>query len=335
MGKNLLVAMSDKNGVEQAKQLFSSVYWNAGWKGDYMLLSYKIPEKELKWFRKEGILIKKCEPIFDKEKLKRLYNENKVEDLEFINILLIKFNLFTLEFKKWENLIYLDSDIIVKFSLDELTKIKGFAAIRDSRPKLRDHFTNFKKNKILLNDLKKDYNLEEKAFNAGVMVFNTDIITKDTLDNLKKLFEKYNKIRKLSDQTIFNLFFYKKWIELPIVYNWHYYLANFPLHKRKNSKVKGIILHFAGPIKPWKENCSFYQEWKNNLKKADLIDIEKPIEIHKLAKNKVKEYSKISKKRNFFYSAIREVDRTIGLIGIFLKNKHPMLYYLIKNKQSN
>ena len=51
--KNLLVTLAGKNYIKQAKQLFSSVYWNAGWKGDYMLLSYKIPEKELKWFKKK------------------------------------------------------------------------------------------------------------------------------------------------------------------------------------------------------------------------------------------------------------------------------------------
>ena len=59
--KNLLVTLADKNYITQAKQLFSSVYWNAGWNGDYMLLTGKeTPENKLKWFRKKGILIKKC-----------------------------------------------------------------------------------------------------------------------------------------------------------------------------------------------------------------------------------------------------------------------------------
>ena len=49
--KDLLVTLADRNYINQVKQLFSSVYWNAGWKGDYMLLTHEIPEKDLKWFR--------------------------------------------------------------------------------------------------------------------------------------------------------------------------------------------------------------------------------------------------------------------------------------------
>jgi hypothetical protein len=51
MASNLLVAIADANHIDQAKQLFSSVYFNAGWKGDYMLMAHEIPEKELLWFR--------------------------------------------------------------------------------------------------------------------------------------------------------------------------------------------------------------------------------------------------------------------------------------------
>ena len=110
--KNLLVTLADKNYVKQAKQLFSGVYFNAGWKGDYMLLSHNIPEKELKWFRKKGILIKKCKPVIKFKKVR--YSETVVS----------KFYLFTTEFKKWRNIVYLDGDIIVNASLDRLTKVK-------------------------------------------------------------------------------------------------------------------------------------------------------------------------------------------------------------------
>ena len=61
MKKNLLVTLADRNFLDQAKQLFSSVYWNAGWDGDYMLLAFKIPEQELEWFRKKRILVKVVE----------------------------------------------------------------------------------------------------------------------------------------------------------------------------------------------------------------------------------------------------------------------------------
>ena len=67
MKKDLLVTLADENFLDQAKQLFSSVYWNAGWKGDYMLLAHEIPESKLKWFRDKGILVKKCKSVCDRE----------------------------------------------------------------------------------------------------------------------------------------------------------------------------------------------------------------------------------------------------------------------------
>jgi hypothetical protein len=60
---SVIVTLADKNYVDQAKQLFSSVYWNAGWKGDYLLLSSGIPEEELKWFRNKGIIVYECKPL--------------------------------------------------------------------------------------------------------------------------------------------------------------------------------------------------------------------------------------------------------------------------------
>jgi len=51
--KNLLVTLATKDYVFLAKQLFSSAYFNAEWKGNYMLLAYRIPERNLKWFRKK------------------------------------------------------------------------------------------------------------------------------------------------------------------------------------------------------------------------------------------------------------------------------------------
>jgi len=122
MKKNLLVTIADKNYFEKAKQLFSSVYFNAGWQGDYMIL---VPSKDknepgLEWFRKKGILVKVLEPLY----------KDIIESVPR-NDVILKFHLFTPEFKKWGHIIFLDVDIIVRASLDELTKVKGFAGVPD------------------------------------------------------------------------------------------------------------------------------------------------------------------------------------------------------------
>ena len=92
MKENLLVTLADKNFIAPAKQLFSSVYFNAGWIGDYMLLAHEISEKELIWFREKGVIIKKCRSLIKK-------------DIEGYHAAVFsKFYLFTAEFKKWEQL---------------------------------------------------------------------------------------------------------------------------------------------------------------------------------------------------------------------------------------
>ena len=309
--KNLLVTLADKNHIEQAKQLFSSVYFNAGWKWDYMLLAHEIPEAKLKWFRNKAILIKKCKPIYNKK------------DSAIFPTHLSKFYLFGTEFGKWKNIIYLDSDIIVRASLDDLIKIKGFAAVQDfCYPSL---VNQFKKDQKLINKLKNDYSLKKPPFNTGVMVFSTDIIKKDTFSRLNNIFKIYKMISITQEQSLLNLFFQKKWINLPMIYNIPPYFLTKG-YKIKAENIKGIILHFSGR-KPWNSKDMFYKEWKNNLDRAKDINvnkIQKPVK--KWNKQEIKEYSKYLRTKHLVFL----LNRYIGFFGIFLKNNFPKLYSILK-----
>ncbi|MDP2925795.1 MAG: glycosyltransferase [Nanoarchaeota archaeon] len=326
MKKNLLVTLADKNYINQAKQLFSSVYFNSGWKGDYMLLSHEIPEKDLKWFRKKRILIKKCKPIYKESEIKptKLFNPNE------------RFYLFTPYFKKWKNIIYLDGDIIVEASIDKLTEIKGFYAVKDFPLPLKEQFDYSIKTKNIYDNLKKNYNFKINSFNDGVMAFSTDIINKNSFMELLKLTGEYQKVSNNGDQSILNLYFYKKWKELPLVYNFNPYLIIHPgLNFRKNHKLKSIIFHFYGKAKPWSTRTifynKFYYEWEKNLDKAELIDIKNPININKSwTEKEIKRYSRFLKIKIIIYSPIRDIRRAVGLIFIFIKNSFPKLYSKLK-----
>jgi len=322
MKKNLVVTLADENYIEQAKQLFSSVYWNAGWKGDYMLLAHEIPEKKLKWFRDKGILVKKCKPLNNKKSEKH-------------SVYLSKLYLFTSEFKKWENIVYLDSDIIVCGPLNELIKIKGFAAKKKkkiSKMFINTLFTKIESvNKKTLNQLKKNYNLKKRGFNSGVMVFCTDIIKKNAFSKLKELYKVYKEIRIHKDQGILNLFFYEKWAKLPLTFNWRYHYIGFSIFNKKPKSAISRIIHFAGNTKPWNSKCSFYNEWKDNLKKANLINIKRPyMPSGKFAKEETEKQSKNLKRKDSLYSLIWTLDRAFGIIGIFLRKNFPMLYFKLK-----
>jgi len=338
---NLLVTLADKNYVQQAKQLFSSVYWNAGWDGDYMLLAHEIPEEELKWFREKGILIKICEPL-----------EDKKEKYVYAPVVLDKFYLFTEEFKQWKNIVFLDSDIIVQSSLDGLTKIENFGAVRDIDFKLLDTYF-FNPEKIQSKNI--NYKLNVPAFNSGVFSFNTDIITPDMFRELNRLFSENHKEFKYLDQATLNLYFNNNWQKLPLLYNIFVVCFNF----RLPAKIQGIILHFITTPDHhpalWSPENPYYHEWKANLEKAELIDLTKIPKVKKMKVLQMQYYSVLLKilshehirhkihifQINYykFSTSLKHLfglpKRMIGFYGSIIKDKNPVLYnrlLKIKNK---
>ncbi len=338
MKENLLVTLADKNYIDQAKQLFSSVYWNAGWKGDYMLLAHEIPEKDLKWFRDKGILIKKCKPLY-----------NKPIGEGYRPVVLDKFYLFTPEFRKWKHVIYLDADIIVRASLDELTKVNRFAA-SDSIFQLRKQFFNRTKNeKLFFEEINLGYNINKLSFNTGVLAFPTNIIQENSFNELKKIFKRYKSICRIGEEPIFNLFFYRKRKKIPWVYNTDMLRIIYDCNI-KPEKIKGVTLHFIScpsiTNKPWEKNNPFYPEWKSNLERAELIDLNNRIPPKKRWREVTAEYYTLylksrekivfiiklthSKIKKTFYFLINTPDRIIGQIGILIKKHNPNLYYKLK-----
>ena len=330
MKKNLLVTLADKNYIKQVKQLFSSVYFNAGWKGDYMLLADNIPEKDLKWFRKKGILIKKCS--LASSKFGKRWHPT----------ILNKIYLFTPYFKKWKNIVFLDGDIIVRTSLEELTKINGFAASETHKKisKLLLSPTYIKLEKKPLNKykiLKSKYDFNSPCFSTGLMAFSTNIIKKDMFPRLLKHHNLYTDLSASADEPIINMLFYKKWIKLPSLYQTCPRTLMFSC-KIKPQKIKGAIIHFVLKPKPWDKGHPFNKEWESNLEKSNLIDLKnRPDPRKTYTQQEIYNYEKNLKKRRrkYFYrqiilNIIRFSDKKIGEIGSFLKNNSPRLYYKLK-----
>lgn len=324
MKTHVLVTLADENYVEQAKQLFSSAYWNGGWDGDYLLLSYKIPEKKLKWFRKKGILIFKCKPLCKDSELRNR------RDIKWTKSVINKFYLFDYFFKKWKKIIFLDCDIIIRTSIKNLKEMDGFAVVKDVFPKLKMHFVNpliinFEEDKLKFKEIKKKFNLNSNSFNSGVMVIDNKLIEKQTFSEIVRLFEKYKNLTFLGEQPILNLFFYKRWNEIPVVYN------NSSLHLEKNPSLKSIIIHSNTSPKFWDDKSPFKNEWRENLQKADLIDVKHPIlSINQFSEKEIMKYSKKIEKINFYVRLVKRFDRDIGIFGIWLKEKCPAIYSFLK-----
>jgi lipopolysaccharide biosynthesis glycosyltransferase len=324
MKKNLLVTLADKNYIQHAKQLFSSVYWNAGWNGDYMLLAHEIPEEELVWFTSKGILVKRCRPLYDKHIGKENYPP------VVFNI----FYLFTPEFRKWKNIVFLDGDIIVRASLNALTKIKGLASPNVVGDKLKYFFYD-DVDVEQFSMLEKNYNLNLPAFNCAVMAFSTDIIRDHMMEELMLIYQKYCKISSGTDPTL-NQFFYKKWKKLPVIYD----ITPEKIQKHTRipaSKLKGIIIHLRDNELSDKTGA-FYKEWETNLKKAELIDIHKVQNGNKWHAVKIILYSfyiRLFYKKFMIQNEIKpfifhKLRFLMGKIGILIKRFNPALYYRLK-----
>ncbi len=270
--KPLFVTLADKSYLEYTKQVFAGAYFNAGWKGDYMLLAHDCNKKDTEWFEKKGIIVKHCRPIY----------QNQIADTP--PVIVSKLYLFTPEFKKWSHVVYYDADIIIRASLGRLLEVKEFASVKDvfssklegeiiKKKKIISRGVSISEFKILTLSLKKKYNLKIHNFGAGMFVLNTHLIKNETFNEIKKIIDDYHKIAVNADQFALNLYFYKKWQKLPAVYD-------FYIYKDKNqwnlafNKLQSIVIHFC-TRKPWITNSYFYKEWLSNYNKSSQIDLNK------------------------------------------------------------
>ena len=274
MKDHLLVTLADRGFLRQAKQLFSSIYWNAGWRGDYMLLAHEIPEDEQQWFKERGILTRNTPPHF-------VVNPAS-GPLSYSATVTAKLFLFSIEFKRWDAVVFVDADCIVRSSLDALARTHRFAAARDWLGSAILESQTLKPNGMSTSEHQeafRDFSLTATAFNTGVFAFNTAILTPDTLTELATIASKYQPFARFPEQLWMNLHFYRNWERLPLRYN---LFASYlhARHRLRPEDIDATILHFPRfgcerGYRCWEKENPFYSEWKGNLDRAELIDIKR------------------------------------------------------------
>jgi lipopolysaccharide biosynthesis glycosyltransferase len=333
MNDAVLTTLADKNFIQQAKQLFSSVFHNSGWKGDYLLLSHEISKPDLEWFVDHGIEIFECQPLMEK-------NIGR-----WPPTVLSKFYLFSEHFKKWKNIIYLDGDVTVEASLGELVHRTGFNAVPDMHqiPIIEQFITNRKlskdpDNKRLFQRLKNEHETNGLSFNCGIFSFSSSLIRNDTFQVFIDLIKEYRRIVRFPEQAILNLHFSKQWARIPIVYNNYYTRIRYPW-RLGTEPFDGICNHFING-KPWiVKDRYFYPKWKRNLQMADSIDLNKRKDATRTWSEE--EISRMSKKIDDLMvnrklmtkvgnSVMMEVERSMGIGGRVIRKLSPDLYSKIK-----
>ncbi len=260
-GQNAIVTIVDEKWLEYSKQLFSSIFYNCVWNGDYVLIAQDVPEERLEWFKQRGIItINKT----------RKYKEGPVPVERYG-----KHYIFNDYFKRWTRVIYMDVDIIVKQPIFEMLETKGFGAVIDFSPKLKDHFDR-KIDSELYKELTCTYDLTKSAFNSGVFVLETSLLNQELYDKMEFIADKWFSICKF-EQSILNLLFYDRCVFLDKQYN-HFFSRPYRMRQAANQK----IIHFIMNNKPWKEASPYYQEWSENLSKAGYIRIEDLVKKRKI-----------------------------------------------------
>lgn len=167
--------------------------------------------------------------------------------------------------EKFDKCIYLDSDIIVKDDLTELYNydmdgyyIGGVIA------------EGIQKDKIYQRSLCKRIGLPDtKTYvNAGVLVFNLDLLRKD--DMMKVWIELTNRNFPTQDQDIINLSCWGKIKLLPLKYNImtkcdvvkdNYKSDIYSIEEVEVAKFNPVIIHYADKVKPWNLKESILAEY--------------------------------------------------------------------------
>ena len=248
--KKLLVCLGIGEHIEKTKQVFYSALNEGQWRDEMMLLTLKDQDdNKLKWFKDRNILISQQE---------RINHES-----DFFSILLTKFYLFTKEFKKWNKILYLDSDVIIRGNLNHICQLEGDIYFA-SGGKDRTLEWDFKKPKTI----KIEYDLSKAGFNAGVFWLDTKIIKKTSFKELMDLTKRFSDDIKIisADQGILNLYFYDRWTPFPEKSVIQSSRRNVDLY------LEETIYHFAGGTNPWEDKAPDHLRkiWEKNNMEAQI-----------------------------------------------------------------
>tara|TARA_B100000214_G_scaffold190650_1_gene137800 strand:+ start:414 stop:1205 length:792 start_codon:yes stop_codon:yes gene_type:complete len=133
-----------------------------------------------------------------------------------------KLHLFDEYLKNWDYIFYLDINMNIHYDLNKILDISPtncFMARADTYPNYdRELKSQFDQTHSLFGMLEENYKLDvQNYFQTGVMYFDTNIIEKNTKNEIINLVKKYP-ITKSNEQAILNLYLYlekKIYKELP------------------------------------------------------------------------------------------------------------------------
>ncbi|MCC5918672.1 MAG: hypothetical protein JJU02_15225 [Cryomorphaceae bacterium] len=263
---NAIAVLADEGHLEMTKQIIYSSFVFGKWKGEYILLAHNIEDtNKLQWFADRRIHIIQTKNLLDIPGETGIYYS--------------KLHLFHPECRHWNSILYLDTDMMVQWDLNDLSKKRGFAAANDcAKFNLLHQFSprdrNLKTEEFAeIKNVLQGYDLFQTAFNAGMMVIDSRNNTSERYKAIIDLAQTFHPWSTYGDQGILNLYFQKSRIKLPYVYNDFYQSDDFNRRGffRRKSPADAVILHLTYPYKPWDKRSEFYPLWHEYTQKADFL----------------------------------------------------------------
>ncbi|HLP80008.1 MAG TPA: glycosyltransferase [Acidobacteriota bacterium] len=324
-----LVTLATADYLEQAKQFFSSVFHNGAWEGECVLLAHEISSANVSWFLQHGITVIHCQSLFTGAPGGMHAS------------LTSKFYLFGPQFQKYDVVVYVDADTTVLGNLNHLKTIQKFGAVRDYLDTLGNQFISvlsldsrsisFNEFQRLKQEIMVNNSESQVVFNAGMFVFRPSKIPRDTMQKLIDAMNKYSVISAFGDQLAFHIVF-KEWENVSPLYNM-YVIDETNKYGLSRKKLRAIILHFTGRIKPWNKQNYYTKLWNFYYKKSEEINMHACTLKETWTSADILKYDiylRRIKIRTYIQTGLRILDSKIGQVGILVKKYSPRTYLILR-----
>lgn len=255
MHESVLVVVANKRYLDPAKAVFFGAHDRGEWPGDMALVAFPdVSEEDAQWFTSRGIEVMRFDTPVPTEGLE------VAQAAQFH-----KLNVFRTAFKKWKRVVYLDCDILLLGSLVPLLSIDtqgGIVVDGEEWPEgLASQFAPEASPELFAKLGNEVEDLSINNFNTSSMVFETSTLLEDTYDTMVTTLKDYQPILKNGDQPVINLYFYKRWVQLPEKTIGFFQSAD---------AAEYIGLHFCNWNAPWQlKGTNIETMWLENLANAN------------------------------------------------------------------
>ena len=216
--KTAVAVVANFKFLRKHANIFISNLRNQGeYQGELLILTTLItPTFLIKIIKKDtNVTVIRLPKIkFDKKTKKRfldLNTNNQPNRFKTKNFQWFKLNLFHMKLKEWSKIFYLDINLTIHKSFNDLMKINvrnSFLAKADGYPDYdKLLLSQFDNSQPEIKHMEKIFNLNaSNYFQTGLMYFDTSIIYKDMIDDILKIAKEFP-ISITNEQGILNLYF--------------------------------------------------------------------------------------------------------------------------------